>query len=227
VKNSVTFLFFYLTANFCLAQRDTLIFPPSLQLSFPEKTWIRYINYTKAMFMPGTLSFQDIHNEEMQMEVQSGEIRELYKPPDKIIEYLLQDSEGVKSQDQFTKNDCSVISSQYLKDNGNDDNKTEYVGYTIFKYNFAYFAFISLNAPIKLKAQLKSALDDLLNSIYLLTPDIIDKKEGLPITGRNYDSLLVKEQESELQKIKKQYGISELDSETEEIAPQPNGSRVI
>ncbi|MFN0203132.1 MAG: hypothetical protein ACKVTZ_16520 [Bacteroidia bacterium] len=216
MKKLLTLLIIGLTVNICFAQRDTLVFPPSLQLSFPEKSWVRYFNYTKAMFMPGTLTFQNINNEELQMEAQSGQVRDLSLSPEKIIAYLQKSTDEIKTKKSFTRNECSVIPFEYSKNEGDDKLKSEYQGYIVFKYNLAYFAFISLCAPEKLTAQLDSSLNDLLNSIDLLTPDIIDKREGLPINEKNFDSLLVKEQEAGLRSIKNQYGTSELDAATEQ-----------
>lgn len=215
MKKFLVLLFIGLIVKISLAQRDTLVFPPSLELSFPAKSWVKYLNYTKAMFMPGTLTFQNIKNKELQMEVESGQVRDLSLPPDKILDYLQESIMGIKTQKSFVRNECKVIPFQYSKNEGDDKESSEYQGYIVFKYNFAYFAFISLDAPKKFAAQLDSSLNDLLNSINLLTPDIIDKKEGLPITSKNFDNLLVKEQENGLREIKKQYGISVLDAETE------------
>jgi hypothetical protein len=213
MKKYLIILLFLISENYCYSQRDTMIFPPSLQLSFQAKTWSQYYDYTTAMFSSNTILFQHEKYLDMKMRAETGLTKELSLPPKDLIKYLKESNSSFITEPEYVKNGFTIIPFQYINSD-NIEKEEKYKGYMLLNYDEEYYIYLSIEAPLKMETELNEALLDILTFTLFIRPTDIDKYYGLPYSMDKFDDLFAKKQKEAFDEFKKLYGSAKLDKTT-------------
>ena len=191
------------------AQTDTIYFAQAVRVSFPKGTW-----YCNHLFETGGM-FEHPGYSKISLDIEAGKVQTWKMSMDSLIRSNLEPDRFDKAPKVlYTKNGFSIIEKKPLAADSNDKFHSVIYMYEVYKYNDGYYLKININAPYGLKKTTDSLLDEIMNSIYLYTPEELDKKEGLPLNALNIDQYVEREEGKAIEKTTRVFGKSYL---TEEV----------
>lgn len=191
------------------AQADTIYFAQALRVSFPKGSW-----YCNNPYETGGL-FEHPGFAKISLHIEAGLVQVWKMSMDSLIRSNLEPDHFDKAQKiLYTKNGFSIIEKKPSAEEANNIYHSWINLYEVYKYNDGYYVKMTIQAPYDFKKTADSLLSEIMNSIYLHTPEELDRKEGLPLNALNIDQYVAKEESKAIEKMIRMFGQSYV---TEEV----------